>query len=40
MLVNLLPKTPFNNVVTTKFIPLDLGGDPLKPPRGATITFV
>ncbi len=40
VLMNLLPKTPFHNVVTTKFVPLDLEGDPPKPPRGAIITFV
>jgi hypothetical protein len=31
--INLMLKTPFHNVVTTKFVPLDLGGDLPKPPR-------
>jgi hypothetical protein len=38
--MNLLPKTPFHSVVTINFAPLDLEGDPPKPPIGATITFV
>jgi hypothetical protein len=38
--MNLLPKTLFHSVVTTKFIPLDIEGDPLEPPRGAIIAFV
>jgi len=37
--MNLLPKTPFHNVVTTKFVPPNLGGDPPEPPRGAIVTF-
>ncbi len=40
VLMNLLPKTPFHSVVITKFVPLDLEGDPPEPPRGATIAFV
>ncbi len=40
VLMNLLPKTPFHNVVTIKFVPPDLGGDPPKPPRGVIVKFV
>jgi hypothetical protein len=40
VLVNLLPKTPFHNVITIKSIPLNLGGDHLEPLRGATIAYV
>jgi hypothetical protein len=39
VLMNLLPKTPFHNVVTIKFVPPNLGGDPPKPPRGVIVTF-
>jgi hypothetical protein len=37
MSVNLLPKTPFHNVIIITFVPLNLRGDPLKPLEGATI---
>ncbi len=37
VLVNLLPKTPFHNVVTIKFVPPNPRGDPLEPPGGTTI---
>ncbi len=38
--VKLISKTLFHSIVTTKSIPLDLGCDPPKPPRGATIAYV
>lgn len=38
--MNLLSRKPFHNVVNTKFVPLNPGGDLPKPPRGATTTFV
>jgi hypothetical protein len=38
--VNLLSRKPFHNVVITKFVPLNPGGDPPKPPKSATIAFV
>jgi len=38
--MNLLSRTPFHNVVTFKYVPLDLGGDPPQPPGGVTTTFV
>jgi hypothetical protein len=37
MPVNLLPKTPFHNVVIITFVPPDPRGDPLEPLEGATI---
>jgi hypothetical protein len=40
ILMHLTTLIPFPNVVTTKSIVLDLGGDPLEPLRGATITFM
>ncbi len=40
VLVNLLPKTPFHKLVTTKSIPLDPRGDPPKLPRSVTVAFV
>lgn len=36
--MNLLPKTPFHNVITIKSIPLDPIGDPPKPLISAIIT--
>ncbi len=38
VLMNLLPKTPFHNVLTIKSIPLNPRGVPPKPPGSATIT--
>jgi hypothetical protein len=40
ILIHLTTLIPFPSVVTTKLILLDLGGDPSKPLRGATITFM
>ncbi len=40
VLMNLLSKTPFHNVIITKFVPLNPGGDPLEPLGGARLTFV
>jgi len=37
-LMNLLSKTPFHNIVTTKYVPPDPRGDPPKPPRCFTTT--
>ncbi len=37
-LVNLLSKTPFHNVITTKFVPPNPRRNSLKPLGGATIT--
>jgi len=34
--LNLLLKTPFHSIVTTKFVPPNLRGDPPKPPEDAT----
>jgi hypothetical protein len=38
--LNLISKTPFHIIVTTKLVPLDIRGNSSKPPRGATITFM
>lgn len=38
--MNLLLITPFHNVVTIKYVPLDLGGDLPEPLGGVTTTFV
>jgi hypothetical protein len=38
--MNLLLRKPFHNVIITKFVPLNPGKDPPKPPKGATIAFV
>jgi uncharacterized protein YdhG (YjbR/CyaY superfamily) len=38
--LNLISRTPFHNIVTIKLIPLDLKGNPSKPPKGVTIAFV
>ncbi len=38
--MNLLLKTPFHSIVTTKFVPPNLRGDPPKPPKGATTKVV
>ncbi len=38
--MKLISKTPFHSIVITKSIPLDLGCDPPKPPRGVTIAYV
>ncbi len=35
--LNLISKTPFHNVITTKLVPLDLRGNPSKLTIGATI---
>jgi len=40
VLVKFISKTPFHNIVIIKLVPLDLGCDPPKPPRGATITYM
>jgi hypothetical protein len=40
LLVNILSKTPFYCVVVTKSIPPNLGGDPLKPLKGITMSYV
>lgn len=37
---NLISKTPFHIVVITKSVPLDLGGNPPKPLRGATLASI
>jgi len=33
-------RTPFHNIGTIKYVPLDPRRDPLEPPRGATTTIV
>ncbi len=38
--LNVLSRTPFHNIVTTKFVPPNLGGDPPEPPGGAIITIM
>ncbi len=38
--MNLLSKTPFHYVIITKSIPPNLGGDPLKPLKGITMSSV
>jgi hypothetical protein len=38
--LNLLLKTPFHSIVTTKFVPSNLRGDPPKPPEDATTKVV
>jgi hypothetical protein len=38
--LNLLSITPFHIIVTTKFVPPYLGGDPLEPRRGAIVTIM
>jgi hypothetical protein len=38
--LNLLSRTPFHVIITTKFVPLNLKGNPPKPPRGATVEVV
>jgi hypothetical protein len=40
MLMNLLPKTPFHNVIIMTFVPLDPKGDPPKPLRSPTIASI
>ncbi len=40
VLVNLIPIAHIHNVITIKWIPLDLEGDPLEPLEGATMTFM
>jgi hypothetical protein len=37
VLVNLLSITFFHSIITTKFVPPDLGGDPLEPLGDVTI---
>ncbi len=39
VLVCLTTRIPSHNIVTTKSIPLDLGGDPSKPLGGSVVTF-
>jgi hypothetical protein len=34
--VNLFSKTHIHNVITIKWVPPNLEGNPLEPPRGAT----
>jgi hypothetical protein len=36
ILVNLLSRTPLHNIITIKYVPPYLRGDPLNPPKGAT----
>ncbi len=39
ILLNLILRTPFHDIITTKYVPPDLIGDPPKPSRCVTIVI-